>query len=284
LENHLVLPIKYGVHISVRFIFEDTYEGEIENPQSLNQYVYVSNDPTNNVDPTGNKECEVGGECSAPMLPTKPTSPPTPIKGTGKTILSEVERFLREPITSTWGISYSIAEAWFLKQKTAKPVIKRYGLNSTNIGNVTVAVKVAGVSPVFFYAYTVNEGGGQGGFINHYGRSYYSNHGGDTAVKAASGDAKYLASESKNMNSQPSWIDMGNRVDFVPQSVKKSGNASFAKMPSGSIGRAYISATAATTWEVYYPNGLLKKYNKVQNYGAPMKVVIKAIKAMVGNL
>lgn len=96
------------------------------------------------------------------------------------------------------------------------------------------------------------------GFINHYQRSYYSRHGGDTAINAATGDSKYLASESKNMNSQPAWIDYGNNVDFVPQSVKNSGNASFANMPSGSIGRAYISATAATTREVYYPNGLLK--------------------------
>jgi hypothetical protein len=84
------------------------------------------------------------------------------------------------------------------------------------------------------------------------------------------------------MDDQPSWIDYGNPVDFVPQSVKKSGNASFAKMPSGSIGRAYIAATAATTWEVYYPNGLKKEYNKVQDYGAPMQGVMNSIKAMGG--
>ncbi|MBY9077096.1 hypothetical protein KIH86_04025 [Paenibacillus sp. HN-1] len=237
-----------------RFISEDTYEGEVNDPLSLNLYTYVQNNPVNNEDPTGHYS------------------------------VSEVEKFCREPITSNWGVSNSTAAAWFLKQKSAKPVIKRYGLNSTNIGDVTVAIKAAGVSPVFFFAYTVNEGGGAGGFINHYRKSYYSSHGGDTAVNAASGDAHYLASASKNMNSKPAWIDMGNPVDFVPQSVKKSGNASFAKMPSGSIGRAYIPATAATTWEVYYPNGLLKKYNKVQNYGAPMQGIMNSIKAMGGKL
>lgn len=205
-----------------------------------------------------------------------------PKKETSNSNLSEMENFSKESITSTWGISNSTVEAWFLDQKSAQPVIKRYGLNSTNIGAVTAAVEANGVSPVFFYAYTVNEGGGAGGFINHYKKSYYSNNGGDTAVNAASGDAKYLASQSKIMNSQPAWIDAGNPVDFVPQSTKNSGNASFANMPSGSIGRAYIPATAATTWEVYYPNGLLKEYNTVQNYGAPMQGVMNSITAMGG--
>ena len=36
-----------------RFISEDTYEGEIGNPQSLNQYVYAYNNPVNYHDPSG---------------------------------------------------------------------------------------------------------------------------------------------------------------------------------------------------------------------------------------
>ena len=193
-------------------------------------------------------------------------------------IPSDVLSLMHSLIDSTWGISDNTAEKWFLSTNTA--VISKYGLNSTNIGDVTAAVKNAGVSPVLFYAYTVNEGGGQGGFINHYGKSYYANNGGDTAVNAATGDAKYLASQSVNMNGNPAWIDYGNPVDFVPASVKTSGNNDFASMPSGSIGRAYIPATAAATWEVYYPDGLLKSYNKVQNYGAPMEGVLSFIKAM----
>jgi len=193
-------------------------------------------------------------------------------------IPSDVLSLMHSLIDSTWGISDNTAEKWFLSTNTA--VISKYGLNSTNIGDVTAAVKNAGVSPVLFYAYTVNEGGGQGGFINHYGKSYYANNGGDTAVNAATGDAKHLASQSVNMNGNPAWIDYGNPVDFVPASVKTSGNNDFASMPSGSIGRAYIPATAAATWEVYYPDGLLKSYNKVQNYGAPMEGVLSFIKAM----
>lgn len=113
---------------------------------------------------------------------------------------------------------------------------------------------------------------------------HYAKNGGATAVNAASGDAQCLADYSKIMNSQPAWTDVSQqpplRMDFVPQSVKDSENASFASMPSGSTGRAYISATAAATWEVYYSQGLSKDYNKVQNYGAPMKGFLSFIAAM----
>ncbi|RFB34844.1 wall-associated protein [Brevibacillus sp. VP] len=37
-----------------RFITEDTYKGQVDNPLSLNRYTYVHNNPVSNVDPTGN--------------------------------------------------------------------------------------------------------------------------------------------------------------------------------------------------------------------------------------
>lgn len=186
--------------------------------------------------------------------------------------------FASLPITSTWNISDGTAEQWFLSQAGARATIAKYGLNAGNIGQITSAIKAAGVSPVFFYAYTVNEGGGAGGFINHYR--------GDTSgggVGNAQRDAEYLANQSKVMNSNPSWIDAGNPVDFVPQTVKDSGNANFQGMPAGTIGRAYIPATAATTWEVYYPNGLKREFNQVQNYGAPLNDTMQNIQRMGGN-
>lgn len=190
----------------------------------------------------------------------------------------QVMAFASLPITATWNISDTTAEQWFLKQAGARPTVAKYGLNESNIGDITSTVKSIGVSPVFFYAYTANEGGGAGGFINHY-RSDTSGGG----VGNASRDAEYLVKQSNIMNSKPSWIDAGNPVDFVPKDVQDRGNAHFQSMPAGTIGRAYIPATAATTWEVYFPDGLKKEFNRVQNYGAPLADTMRRIEAMGGN-
>ncbi|RNB64576.1 hypothetical protein EDM55_27130 [Brevibacillus centrosporus] len=54
-----------------RFISEDMYKGQVDNPLSLNRYTYVHNNPVNNIDPTGNW-CESadgrwshGGSCNS---------------------------------------------------------------------------------------------------------------------------------------------------------------------------------------------------------------------------
>ncbi|WP_412679447.1 RHS repeat domain-containing protein [Brevibacillus fortis] len=43
-----------------RFISEDTYKGQVDNPLSLNRYVYTANNPIKYIDPTGN-QYEIGG-------------------------------------------------------------------------------------------------------------------------------------------------------------------------------------------------------------------------------
>ncbi|WP_379142990.1 RHS repeat domain-containing protein [Paenibacillus sp. sgz500992] len=43
-----------------RFMSEDTYEGDINDPQTLNLYTYVKNNPLKFIDPTGHME-EIGG-------------------------------------------------------------------------------------------------------------------------------------------------------------------------------------------------------------------------------
>lgn len=195
--------------------------------------------------------------------------------------------FASLPINATWNISDSTVEQWFLKQAGARPTITRYGLNASNIGDITATVKGIGVSPVFFYIYTVSEGGGEGGFINHYGSEAPGG-----GVGNAQKDAKYLVDQSNIMDSIPAWVDVGRAsrragggspVDFVPQDVKDSGNAHFQGMPAGTIGRAYIPATAATTWEVYFPDGLKKEFNLVQNYGKPLTGMMQSIEKMGGN-
>ncbi len=198
---------------------------------------------------------------------------------------SEVLSFAGQSLDSTWGIDDSTAEQWFLQAIPCK--VSQYGLNSNNIKEVTTAIKSAGVSPAFFYAYSVTEGCSQGngdGFINHYASGYYASNGGNTAVNAATGDAQYLSKIAGDMETNPAWIDAGNPVYDPPKDVKDAGNADFQSMPAGTIGRAFIPSTAAATWEVYIPEALSGSVNNVRDYGPPLSRVMESIIEMGGDL
>jgi hypothetical protein len=51
---------------SVRFISEDTYKGNLWNPQSLNRYTYVENNPLKYIDPSGFMKDYFGAELPMP--------------------------------------------------------------------------------------------------------------------------------------------------------------------------------------------------------------------------
>ena len=147
----------------------------------------------------------------------------------------------------------------------------------TKIKRVLNNVKDIGISPAFFASYEKSEGyNSKWGWLNHTSQKgdYYQD---------ATSVAGVVLNQSKNMSGRPSWIDYGNPVDFVPKSVKDEGNNHFTSLPSGTIGRALIPLTAAATWSTYYPKGLLKEYNKVQNYADPIKVIADSIIAWGGN-
>jgi len=197
-----------------------------------------------------------------------------------------VDSFVKSPIDSTWEVPDDAVEEWFLK-KGSKTIAKfNDNLNSSNIRTVTNLVREIGVSPVFFYTYAITEGGGLGGFINHYGRNYYANNGGNTFLNAAKGDAEYIVAQSQKTTDKPAWQDLGTSSgngNFVPQDVQNAGNADFESMPTGTIGRIIIPATAAATWGTYYPDGLKKEVNGVQTYGNPIESIQKFITELGGD-
>lgn len=153
--------------------------------------------------------------------------------------LSQVTAFAKASYASDWGVSDSDAADLFLSKN--QTVATEYGLNKNNIGKVIAAVKAEGVSPAFFFLYSVNEVGGAGGYINHYSSGSMT---GD-AVKDAKMDADYLVSESNIMSGKPA-TGGGEPGDMPTDDASKI----LAQMPAGSIGRVYIKATSATTAEL----------------------------------
>lgn len=186
-----------------------------------------------------------------------------------------MKRFVESSVSNSFGLSIDD-----LANK-----VKSYGrfsawLNGdvSRIKNILEIVKAAGVSPAFFAAYERTEGYNSAwGWLNH------TSVNGSPETDAAS-VAAWVASQSKNMSDAPAWIDFANYKDFVPQSVKNEGNAHFASLSSGSIGRVVIAGTAAAAWEVYYPEGLKAEYNGVQDYGTPLQHMINYINEWGGNI
>ena len=189
----------------------------------------------------------------------------------------KIRAFVDSPVDEDFGLSVAqVAE----KAKKYGRFKAWLGGNVNYIKEVLEVVKANGVSPAFFASYERTEGHTSPlGWLNH------TKQKGDYFQ-----DANYVSNvvktASNNMSSNPSWIDYGNPVDFVPSSVKTAGNEHFSNLTKGTIGRAFIPLTAAGAWEVYYPNGLKKEYNKVRDYGKPLSIMVNTIEewgGVIGN-
>jgi cell wall-associated NlpC family hydrolase len=206
--------------------------------------------------------CCSGGDTTNGASGTTPSSTYT---------LDQVKTFASEPITSTWNISDGTVDGWFLKQAGAQATVKKYKLTSTNISGVTSAVEAAGVSPVFFYAYTVNEGGSAGGFINHYGSDVAGG-----AVPNATRDAQFLATQSQSTNGSAA-TGGGEPTDMPTAEAQQIYNS----LSAGSIGKVYITATSAATAELEDLSG--KTGDWTGKFGTPLSGAMQDIQKMGGD-
>lgn len=162
--------------------------------------------------------------------------------GTGEYSAEEVLKFAAFSVGSTFNLSDDVVEEWFLG--TGTYAVSHFGLNSGNIRQITEIVRNAGISPAFFYGYTVNEGGGAGGFINHYASDAPGG-----AVGNAQRDVEYL-------------VNMANSENFPvatgggePASMPTAEAQAFLdSLPLGTIGKVYLPSTSAATAEIeeYY--------------------------------
>lgn len=251
---------KRRIVFSTFLLFMSLFSIAISTPASV--FAVNSFYSTNNIlfyDKNGNTSCSAfSGSISTTNKSSKYT-------------IDQVKAFAGESVTSTWGISNSAVEQWFLKQAGARATIGKYGLNSSNIGAITTVVQNAQVSPVFFYIDTVNEGGGAGGFINHYSGDVAG--GGPANAKR---DAEYIAAEAKQVKGTPATG--GGEPASMPAAEAKS---ILDSLPSGSIGVYYIQATSAVTAELESLSGKTGSWTGLFN--SPLSDTMQDIQKMGGD-
>ena len=153
------------------------------------------------------------------------------------------------------------------------------GSDETKINQLLDEVEKAGMSAELFAAKEREEGfNPELGWHNH---TYIK---GDP-IEDAKFVVSYTLGVSEEEGHHPAWDDpYGGTVGVVPQSVMDDGNAHYATLGSGTIGRAYIAMTAAATWAMYYPEALSASVNGVTDYDDPLSGVMTRIKEWGGDI
>lgn len=191
-------------------------------------------------------------------------------------ISEEVKKFLEHNLADGFGCDINtVVEAC----KGSGRFAYWLGSDPTSVKSLLETVKATGMSPELFAAKEIQEG---------YNASWgWHNH--TVPQGDPTQDAIYVVNYTKEVanstGGQPAWDDPGGgTVGVVPVSVQEEGNAHYASLAQGTIGRAYVAMTAAATWSMYYPQALNASVNGVQNYGNPLQGCIDLIKSWGGTI
>ena len=182
--------------------------------------------------------------CPPNLLSGGPSSSLTFEQGQTDRGLDDVVAWMSSPISTTWNVDLGKAEALFLKYNPH--IASRYSVTESNIREVSLAIQNEGVSPQFFWMYAVEEGGGHGGYINHFTEANASSD----RIEAAKNDARKIRESSNDINTS---IATGGGI--TPNMPTAPAIEILDMMPAGSIGRAYLKMTAAATAEIVHLNG-----------------------------
>lgn len=190
-------------------------------------------------------------------------------------ISDEVKKFLEHGLGDSFGCdidkviagckNYGRFSAWL-------------GGDESRIRDLLNKVSQWGMSPELFASKEIQEGfNGSWGWHNHtVPQGNYEQ------------DAKYVVDYTIGVSQgsyTPAWDDPGaGTVGVVPADVIAEGNAHYASLKAGTIGRAYVAMTAAATWSMYYPQALNASVNGVQTYGNPLQGCIELIKKWGGTI
>lgn len=179
-----------------------------------------------------------------------------------------LKKMLSCDIGSTFGITNEQLAKWI---STTSQYTARFnvwlGDDYNKCLRVLEIVQGQGMSPALFVAKELAEGySSYGGGLGWHNHTYPK---GDPYV-----DAQFVANYTVTLDGTqhwPSWIDYGNPVNCVPQSVQDAGNAEYASWGNQTIGKKYCAMTAAAAWGTWYPAALSASVNGVANYGNPLQ-------------
>lgn len=155
----------------------------------------------------------------------------------------QYQKFFATQINENWGLSYD--DARIVDQVLNSYAVSAYGLNRDDVLKVLKIVNDYNVSSILFAGIIIAEGGGAGGWINHYASD--SGLGWEYDLRR---DLEYMNSISYSKDYPPAMsayevLGGAPYVEDTPGSTTTILNS----LNSGTIGRYYIPATmAGNSW------------------------------------
>lgn len=161
----------------------------------------------------------------------------------------EYVTWLSRPLADNYGISEEDIVNWFMAQKGARPVIQTWGVDKAWLLNTGIPTLKSGLDGgyVMFLMITVSEGGGAGGWINHYASD---TSGG--ALGNMNRDIDYINDVTTHIYPPAmSAPEVGGRyVEDVPGETQRVMDA----VPMKSVGSYFMPATMAGNAWVFGTN------------------------------
>ena len=173
--------------------------------------------------------------------------------------LDSVEGFAKSPINADFGVNKQAMLSNFAARDTR---VHAWGVDVNRLYDV---VKQNGVSPEWFFAYDLIEGGAGYGWLNHTYRQ------GDPYQDAAS-VCGWIKQTANVDNPSYAWSAAEGAIG-ANAGLAAKWNQEF---PKGSIGRVYLQGTAAAVWELAGQTGNA-------SMGAPLAFCVNCIKSWGGH-
>lgn len=190
-------------------------------------------------------------------------------ESTSGDVPGDQKKFLTMSVNNDFGCDESkvIAGA-----KNSARVQAWLGGSTSAIKKVMKIVKGNGMSPQLFFAYELQEGGTTYGWLNH------TSYTGDP-YRDADSVSKWAVSQANSSGAVAlAWTDAGNPSYTTPKGKQQAGQKFADSLPKGSIGRMYLSGTAAATWGAFDPEALKRAVNGVQDYANPLAGCMSLLK------